>query len=60
MQAAGAVFLAESNGTVIFRDPESGQTLTLYSFAVTPETVSLTLKNAREPIRDFAPLAPSE
>ena len=32
----------------------------LYVWAVTPENVELTLKNAREPVVSFEPLLPAE
>lgn len=45
-EQAGVRFIAENHGTATFADPQSGETLTLYTFACDAENVRLTLKNA--------------
>ena len=59
VESAGATFIAVKDGCVFFRDGE-GPTLSLYSFACTPENIRLCLKNAREPVVGFEPLLPTE
>jgi hypothetical protein len=43
-----------------FWDETETRVLSLYVWAVTPENISLALKDAREKVLDFPPLLPME
>jgi len=54
---AGAEFVAVRSGCVIFTDPKTGKTCSLYAFACDSANVRLALKSLREPEpADFEPL----
>lgn len=53
IEDAGAEYLGIRGDSVSFRDPESDAVCTLYIFAATRVNVRLSLKEAREKVRDF-------
>jgi hypothetical protein len=57
---AGAEYIGVCDGSVRFRDPETGVVLSLYTHALrSVEDVRLALKASREPVVDFEPLLPT-
>jgi hypothetical protein len=58
---AGAEYLGEQNGSVKFKDRQTGRVLTLYTHALkTAKDVEMALKAVREPVVGFEPLERSE
>ncbi len=60
IEAAGAEFRRVAGDSVYFRDPQTRRKLSLYLFACNSENVRLTLKNAREYVREFSELLPTD
>ena len=60
VENAGAEFVSVKDGCVYFRDPQTGEMLSLYCFACTAENLKLSLKDKREKVLDFPPLLPTE
>jgi hypothetical protein len=58
---AGAEYIGTRGDSVVFRDPQTLTTLSLYTHALrTVHDVRLALKSAREPVVGFEPLLPTE
>ena len=62
IEAAGGKFISidVSRNSIFFWNEDSTRVCSLYVWSCTPETVALTLKNLREPVADFPPLARTE
>jgi hypothetical protein len=60
IESAGAEYIGIRGDSILFRDPRTDAVCSLYLFSATRTNVMLTLKAARERVRDFPALEPTE